>query len=210
MKRLFVLHAHDNSYKSTITAIAGWMMSSDFNKTDLFDAINVNTLISKIEVLKSTSLKQVFHFSEKPKDIFRQISNITEMSSNKNADRLQKELVRGQFVDWAEQQKVTFGSNVWSIPVIKAINKKIKSHDTFWIGDLRFETELAEIQKTINPKFDVKFISVNVIGHKQAVNYYEKQTLPINSFHFQITIDESIDYNNSIQQIYYQLKEILK
>lgn len=206
-KKLYVLHAHDNQYKSTITAVAQFLLYVE-NKSSL-DVLNINNLKRNIEGLKNNKDKRIFHFADNPKKLYGEISGNEGLISNFNKDRLAKEILRKQFVEWTEQQKELFGENVWARKVVSEINKRVKKYDTFWIGDLRFFVEIEEIQKNIDKRLKVEFIYVGVLNQADKDTYYKKNKINTNNFHHKIEIDSSKGYGEIIESIYYQLKEIL-
>lgn len=204
--KLYVLHAHDNEFKSTITAVATYIMTHEVSN---IDTVNTNTIYAKINSLKQLQNEQIYHFATIPKDIFYLITDDNSMSEVTGVDKSKKELIRSMFVEWVENQKIIFGSNVWARKVVNSINLNRKKFKQFWIGDLRSLEELQEIQKNINVLFDVKFIYVEINAIPSKV-YYKKQDLNTKNFQYKITIDSTKSYQDILNDVYYQLKGIIK
>jgi hypothetical protein len=208
--KLYALHAHDNEYKSTITAIVNYMFDMSNPETQKrhqhSDMLAIDYIIQEIELLKTKLNNNIYHFADAPKKMYGELSGDWSMSTPVNEDRLAKELCRASFVAWAESQKELFGSNVWAKRVVKTINNNKK---TCFIGDLRFKSELDEIQKNINPNRKVEFMYVDVLNRKSNETYYIKDKMNNAWFHHKITVDASKPYTDILKDIYLQLIPII-
>lgn len=204
MKTIYALHGHDNTFKSTITAIAKFFITGEKSNNDEY---NVLELQKNINGYKMLQLKNIYHFADEPK---RQYYNLTKDNRiYKETDKKEKEKARKEFVEFAESQKQIHGNDVWAIHLINKI-KKDKFYNLFWIGDLRFETEyssLVRLHNSNNYNFNVKFININI--NNDIKTYYKKDNLKNNMFNYVINIDANKPYNKIIEDIYYQLKNIL-
>ena len=187
---LYILHAHDNSYKSTITAVYNYIISGS----------NVDLYVNIENHYKTTQYTNIYNFSQLPKDMYSILKGI-DLTDTYELKSL-KENYRKEMVEWIESQKKIFGEDVWA----KDLLNHVDCNKSLWIGDLRFKVELDVIDKI---KCNKHFIGVNLLNQANDFTYYEKEMLNI-EYDSIITIDINDSYQDILNNIYNQLCRIVR
>lgn len=204
MKKIYALHGHDNSFKTTITAIAKYFINGEKTNNDEYNILELQKNINGYKILQ---LQNILHFADELKRQYYELTKDKKIYQELN--KTEKEQSREKLVEFAESQKQIHGNDIWAIHLLNKI-KKDKFHNLFWIGDLRFETEYSSLVRLHNSEkynFNVKFININVDTDDKT--YYKKDDLKNNMFNYTININNNKSYNEIIKDIYYQLKSIL-
>lgn len=201
MKQIYVLYGGDNTYKTTITTVAKYIMTYPLHKET---SVNIDTLLDNWDVLKISQFHNITTFAKTPKKMY----SVITLNDNilQEEDKTLKEIERPKFVKWAEAQKEMLGSNLWAKHVIEQF-KTVPNFKKYWIGDLRFKEEYKALQEFKNT-FDSE-INIIKIVLSNDLKSSNKHIIDFNKKPIILNINVEQNYNKIIKDIYLQVYNIL-